>query len=208
MKPEHTRPFDAASARAGAPYCCRNGESATILKWDGRQCHGYCLIGVIGAEDVPNSWRANGFFGNSVRQENDLVMTPLGEIDGKPVFVGDEIQSKGNNSKSIAQPMSRHFELFRWPAPPVEYPKTTIEGVAFRRIYDDSAYGMNQSLVTVANAALRHAIDEGQVWTPERVLRACEAVKDACMVRSMSIVSHNEIYNHVSPAEIIAKVPE
>ncbi len=32
--PLHTRTFNLEHARAGAPFCCANGEAVEILKWD------------------------------------------------------------------------------------------------------------------------------------------------------------------------------
>jgi hypothetical protein len=88
MKPEHTKPFDLKAAKAGAPYCCRDGQSATILKWDGRHA-GYPLIGIYGEEDATMDWATDGRYGNSTRDHLDLVMIPIGFRDGTPVWWGD-----------------------------------------------------------------------------------------------------------------------
>lgn len=58
-KPEFSKPFNILDAKAGAPYCCRDGRTAQVLKWDGRRFN-EPLVGCIGADDVPASWGGDG----------------------------------------------------------------------------------------------------------------------------------------------------
>ena len=165
-KPQFTKPFNLDHAKAGAPYATRDGQEATILKWDGRHKSGYPLVGVYGIEDQPDSWRIDGFFGNLVRDHLDLVMTPLGFIDGKPVFVGDELVVKGAATPYTAS--SRDFKALHnlaWPAPAKAYPETRMTFKEMHTLVNEAAPGHEAEFRAIANAALRHAIDAGQVVT-------------------------------------------
>lgn len=106
-----TKPFNLEHASAGAPYASADGESATILKWDGRS--EYPLIGVHGEADEPASWTAQGEHLAGSASGADLVMTPLGHIDGKPVFVGDLIVT--GSWQMRACPKQLITERCRWP---------------------------------------------------------------------------------------------
>jgi hypothetical protein len=88
---EHTRPFNMADAKEGAHYCLRNGNKAEVLKWDCNRV--YALAGVANEEDEACSWTSSGKYLSQPLQDSqdDLVMTPLGFIEGKPVFTGDVI---------------------------------------------------------------------------------------------------------------------
>lgn len=56
---KHTRPFNLEHARAGAPYCCRDGHEATVLKWDARY-PGRPILGMKGPTDQAMGWNADG----------------------------------------------------------------------------------------------------------------------------------------------------
>jgi hypothetical protein len=85
--------FNLEHARAGAPYCQRNGLSACIGIWDVKG--NYQLAGVKSCDnkiEVSSSWTNDGrFHKDATVYADDLVMLPLGYCEGKPVFVGDEI---------------------------------------------------------------------------------------------------------------------
>ena len=138
MKPEFTREFNAAHAKAGAPYCCSNGEEATILKWDCRDPI-YPIVGVMGEMDDSNEWQSNGLYNDGINTEYDLVMTPLGMIDGKPVFVGDSIVTDGGMPFDVnpAHAINSSFFLHgcKWPAPAKVYPETAMDHSAMFGIY-------------------------------------------------------------------------
>jgi len=91
MKPEHTKPFNAEHAKAGAPYCQRNRLAARIGIWDSANSNGYILVGTLiqrNGDESSAAWQANGDCSNNTR-DSELVMLPLGYCEGKPVFVGE-----------------------------------------------------------------------------------------------------------------------
>lgn len=165
---KETKPFNLEHAKAGAPYMCRNGQEATIIKWDGRDS-GYPLIGVRGSQDMPGAWNVRGAWLQSESEDvYDLVMTPLGHINGKPVFVGDKLVVRGCTNEYIASPRDINaLHNLAWPAPPRVYPETKMRAFDLHAAYIKARGGADEGHTAVANAALRHAIDNGQVITME-----------------------------------------
>lgn len=161
-KPEYTKPFDLGHARAGAPFVCANGGEVEILKWDRK--HTFCIVGLDMQDASVRRWRADGSY-NEGFNVFDLVMLPLGFIDGKPVFVGDELIDNDTGDTTTAFPTwgGMNADLWSWPAPAPVYPETLMVndelGIAFTSKCDAPVQGWRR----VANAALRHAIDAGQV---------------------------------------------
>lgn len=117
MKLEHTKPFGLNSAKAGAPYCQRNGLAARIGIWDSKSA--YPLVGVAscnnGHDEVSGAWSSLGD-SSRIYKEFDLVMLPLGYCEGRPVFVGDELVYINSVIGSIVMDAEcRHFVDFKWP---------------------------------------------------------------------------------------------
>lgn len=174
-KPEFSKPFCLEHAKAAAPYCCRDGRIAQVLKWD-RNVSDYPLMGVVGKSDDPRTWTATGsatYGSHGAEYDCDLVMLPLGFIDGKPVFVGDEYLGIAD-SPAKAQPMhaGMPFTGCKWPAPAPAYPTTQMRLEDFDAAI--IASGSKECIsagaaCAIANAALRHSIDAGQV-VPSDVL--------------------------------------
>lgn len=162
-----TRPFNMEHAKAGAPYACRDGREATVLKWEGRNKR-YPLIGVFGANDSPTIWTGKGMFDAANIDTNlDLVMTPLGHIDGRPVFMGDSVISEEGKLVEVVNPGFPRWDKCRWPK---QYPETTMTRselleTARQAAAQSSPFAEHTAVVhrAIANAALRHAIDSGQV---------------------------------------------
>lgn len=117
MKPEHTKEFNAEHAKAGAPYCQRNGLAARIGIWDGRSfTTNTCLIGEYEYSEGRFSatpWLASGGNPNGTRS-NDLIMLPLGYCEGKPVFVGDELINGGGRAFTV-EAKTQIFSTHKWP---------------------------------------------------------------------------------------------
>lgn len=164
-----TKPFNLDHAKAGAPYACRDGREATVLKWESRR-EGCPLLGVFDVRDLPGLWTGDGL--NSGNRDLDLVMIPLGYIDGKPVFVDDEVEFAGNVVKVV--PGDHGFQSCRWPAPAKQYPVTNCTPELVRKYNDvvtcNKHMGWHAHIAAiegVANAALRHAVDNGQVISTE-----------------------------------------
>lgn len=167
-KPEFSRPFDIISAKAGAPYCCRDGEPATVLKWDGRRFN-EPLVGCIGADDVPASWGSDGRYvpDEHGQRPRDLVMLPVGMCQSKPVFVGDELLTRFGDKFVVEK---KHIgdldEENTWPVATSDYPKTQMTEGAMRSVAIDAIGGATLSCEAVANAAIRHGIDNGYLLDP------------------------------------------
>lgn len=163
-----TKPFNLEHAKAGAPYACRDGDAATVMKWDGRGSQP--IVGFYGETDLATTWHTNGRFYITGRDESahDLVMTPLGYIDGKPVFVGDELL----NAFGVATTAWPGIDFGRghgwsWPAPAKQYPVSMLSDgeMAAAMIGMHPAMNITVGWRAIADRALRHAIDNGQVIT-------------------------------------------
>jgi len=138
MRPEHTKPFNAEHAKAGAPYCQRNGLAALIGIWNGRNP----IVPLIGEREnskgqfSATTWTANGGNPNpNGTESNDLVMLPLGYCEGKPVFVGDELV----NSVGVLNTVSareRYFEPSLWPRTAPVMPKSSYVNEGEWTTYD------------------------------------------------------------------------
>lgn len=162
----HSRPFDLEAARAGAPYSQSDGDAAEILKWDmkGKYPLMGCGVRRNASDEVAVRWYANGTVEIGFDSEFNLVMLPLGLIDGKPAFVGDTVQSKYGDECIASIEMEFDSGHWRWPAPAKMYPETKM---CFEQMCEagsmslisTNAIGIRQ----LANAVLRHAIDAGQV---------------------------------------------
>ncbi len=160
-------------ASSGAPFCCANGEDVKILTWNRK--HEFCIVGMANNDLAIRAWRPDGTYSNINSRDFKLVMTPFGFIEGKPVFVGDVVEVlNGRDSiyEELNFPVSLGAELaampkkFRWPAPAKVYLETTISPDYLRAEYNSQIGGIGPSLIAVANAALRHAIESKQVILP------------------------------------------
>jgi hypothetical protein len=177
--PAHSRPFDLSAARAGAPFACVNGLTVKIHNWQARGGD-HLIFGEIAAQncDVMAKWDSRGTC-VSAQMPLDLVMLPLGIIDGKPVFVGDDLIDPSGAVFVPGPTSSGHLAGCTWPAPPNVYPETLMGDDDLRH-----AAGMNHNNMTMtvrhlhsaANAALRHAVDTSQVVDAEQ---STEAIRKA-----------------------------
>lgn len=170
-KLEFSRPFNLEHAKAGAPYCCRDGEDATILKWDCRDPN-FPLVGIFGDSDDATEWSAAGQYNCQLNPEYDLVMLPLGFIDGKPVFVGDEIISERDGKAHVAYAEQRNFNGARWPSSTPAYPVTRMQLKDFdiAIISSGSKECVDaRAACAIANAAIAMALIDGDVVLPGAV---------------------------------------
>jgi hypothetical protein len=171
MKPEHTRPFDLAAAKAGAPYCCRSGQEATVLKWDCKN-DDYPLVGISGSEDSVELWTTVGNYTARTDdpQAKDLVMLPLGFCEGKPVFAGDELIGYKTGNRFKVAPGAFNLDGCCWPLPKPSYPESAMNvGQLCSAYYAGGSVSAKQEIIAfkrIANAAIRHALDAGQVVLP------------------------------------------
>lgn len=168
-KPEFSRPFSLEHARAGAPYCCRDGQQAEILKWDCNHQR-FPLIGVVCEKTYhyPESWTVSGEQASDEEFERrpgrDLVMLPIGMLQSKPVFMGDELVTRfGEKFVVEKEHIGDLDEENTWPP---SYPVTQmlLEDFDSTIIASGSKECISASAAcAIANAAIRHAIDAGQV---------------------------------------------
>lgn len=170
-KPEFTKPFNAEHARAGAPYYCANGLAAEIFKWDAKN-KTFPLMGSVvlsNGIECGASWTTNGNWSADGSHGQDLVMTPLRMINGKPVFVGDKLVPLAHPTHTPTEvtPDSRPCSsLWAWPAPANVHPVSLMTSSELRSIYDfDAPLLVNLSII--ANAVIKHAIDAGQLFTAD-----------------------------------------
>lgn len=139
--PKFSKPFDANHAKAGAPYCQADGDAATIFKWDLRSDE-WVLAGVIsdsahGLENIAK-WSIDGVVHHELCNDADLMMIPLGLIDGRPVFVDDEIEMNLTGGWTVAKVKATWAgtwgddrKLVRWPtlvrSAPGEYTLKSVQ---------------------------------------------------------------------------------
>lgn len=182
-KPEFTKAFDVEHAKAGAPYCCAGGAPAEILHYGAGK-----LIGMTKAsngEAFAAEWKLFGKYEIPGHQGAlDLVMLPLGLIDGKPVFVGDKIVAPSGNAYLLG-PTDTNLTGCRWPAPAKVYPETKMTEDELVIAANDGRFSgltpppFHVVADRIANAAIRHAIDAGQVMLiadAERLIQANEDI--------------------------------
>lgn len=202
--PIQHRPFNLEHARDGAPIATRIGSKAEILKWDMRG--GDCpLLGFVDNGDGGEQsarWNLDGDVAGNFGRGCSLVMTPLGYIDGKPVFVGDELVH--DHGTFTATPTARQcdFTGLRWPAPAKVYPTTNMTFyelmIAHNAQLDGKPNEFARSIRAVANAALRHAVDAGQVIESEKARQLVQV----CGPGWVSRVDHLEVKNDTIVAHI------
>jgi len=163
-KPEFSRPFNLEHAKAGAPFSGERGEAVQVIKWDRKHpTHPIIAIEVDGDQEAA-AFRIDGTTDHghpAVVQR--LVMLPLGFIDGKPIFVGDELVCISSGRITFVEPDDKNFSHCRWPAPTPTYPETQIGEDDLHLAFVSCGPENATDLKAVANAALRHAIDAGQV---------------------------------------------
>ncbi len=103
----------------------------------------------------------------------DLIMLPLGMCEGKPVFTGDLLEYNSGTVYSV-DPWPRSFTNLRWPAQFTHPNFTASEGVFY-----DADGNEFKNPIDIANAALRHAVETGQVITKEAHEAAIERLAEA-----------------------------
>ena len=191
-KPEFSRAFNLEHAKAGAPFSGDHGEIVQVLKWDRKHpTHPIIAIEVDGDQEAV-AFRADGTtdHGNPAIVQR-IVMLPLGFIDGKPAFVGDELIFISSGRTTFVEPDDKCLSHCRWPISKLDYPTTQMKLEDFDAALSKS--GSHECIsaraaCAIANAALRHAIDAGQVVLPDSapsdklLMKMAETVKNAAIV--------------------------
>lgn len=170
MKPVHSKPFDIDSAKNGAPFSQSNGDEAQIFIWD--------LFGpfpIAGkARGWDNNWSVVAWSSDGrvdtarMGEAVSLIMTPLGMIDGKPVFCGDEFLLPVSNELRKASPdmAGGDWSKCAWPVPAPKWPETAMSGSELVATWNGTP-GYDDEFKAVANAAIAHACESGAVVTAE-----------------------------------------
>lgn len=178
----HIRPFNKEHAMAGAPFCCANGRKITrTVLWDnpGRSP----ILACVGYFNEPFFWRDTGSRLGYCTDPLDLVMLPLGFIDGKPVFWSDEIEHKDGTLVAGHVGEFHGMENYRWPSKKSKFfaewphPKSDITAKCVEKeTFEASGVGLvvtaGDSMMTdamcqiIGSVAIRRAIEKGQVVLP------------------------------------------
>jgi hypothetical protein len=191
------RPFDAKQYLVGAPVGCRMPSlTPEILKIaeDGWM---YGIIHRVGTRPAAMEWAPNGKVNNATADgPHDLVMIPLFLIDGKPVFVGDEIQGGGEVVKAKAH-FTTEAGMWRWPSPKKEWPSTSMRSREIRDKFN--AFASHGDMWTsVANAVIAHECEAGNLVTDKQashwILDAAERAFNAGLHSARSGTEHGKLY--------------
>lgn len=125
--PEHFRPYSHEAAQQGAPIGLRNGAKVAILHVTTDK-----LIGMFtGVDETPHAgeWDLNGAFNEMSWEKGrmDIVMLPLGIIDGKPVFAGDVLEHCQTGARhEVGDARLVDLGHWRWPLATPIFPKTRM----------------------------------------------------------------------------------
>lgn len=155
-----TRPFNLEDAKAGAPVGYSDNSYCEIIKFD--LSRKPPIIAMKGAHKMIMQHYEDGL--NTLWHSGNLVMTPLGYCEGRPVFTGDVLISGGD--EVTIGPQERKFDFMRWPDPLRKYPVTSMTDIELSAAFspDGTGYGL---LRYFANAAIKRAIDDGSVTIKE-----------------------------------------
>lgn len=163
------KPFNLEHAKAGAPVALEDGTEATIIKFDGRN-EACPLVVLVGDRDRPHLASTEGYVYPDTKQ---LVMRPVGTLEGREVYHGDRLDHRSPGSGSIVQLKINAgqpymdftdgvFNALYWSCP-AAYPVTRMTDEEL----DQAAHNHHGHLGQVANAAIRHGIDNGYLLDAE-----------------------------------------
>lgn len=171
MKRE-TRPYSHADATQGAPYGARSEEyDAMVLHAEGTQ-----LLGATrkkGGSWLPTEWTRDGMVRSEPAEHpRDVVMLPLGMVEGKPFFVGDRIV--GNTGESfIAEPsdMGGTHKTWKWPKPAQNWPKSSMTADQLKRAFHAATPESRKGWCGIADIAIAHECEAGTLIPAERLFK-------------------------------------
>lgn len=190
MSISHYRAFNLNYAKDGAPYKTRDGEDAAVTKWDG-SFHLFPLLGHSGNVQTSNQWDAYGvsYFRDVKR---DLVMIPLGFMEGDPVYAGDTIRCGKVILK--ADPKMRDFSAYHWPTSGEV--ATPVEKILFE-------HNLTQVYKMLGVNEYTEALDEiGSLQTSSSALRSIQDVLGvSSYAGAMQAIGHLRAENKSKSAE-------
>lgn len=171
MKPDHTRSFNREHAEAGAPICCANGTKVEVLRWLSGKAIG--IHHGINGEQFAAAWSDSGQAEGWPNDELSLVMTPLGMIEGKPVWWDSEfLNARGVKYTANQTMIEFDYSGCKWPpaAPVIETKMTGKEAFemycdAFTQVKEEMKHSLlgGQDCVVFANLVIQRFIADGQV---------------------------------------------
>lgn len=175
MNHAHFRAFDWSTYHLGNPIGCRNKNyRPRVHETINDYMYGIILRDNTTARPTSHEWqKANGCeHASGVIGPHDLVLLPLFLIDGKPVYVGDEIMDEKGRTV-IAQPEHDNIlNTWRWPTANIETRLTEDE------IQNEQRKFLERHHTTAAedrrdliNFAIARAVSDGDV-IPAEVHRA------------------------------------
>lgn len=179
----NNKPFDLNSAKSGAPVGLPklgSGYEVEVLKYGEKKIFGV-LTDVHGNESA-EYWNLDGTYGlAAVDGALSLVMLPLGYCEGKPVFVGDELIDKEDGHKVAATPLWKNMDgtLWKWPKPEPKYPETRMNAEEINQAGGRDPISQPRH-IKMANAAIKRAIQDGDVFTKQQVTAVLEELRNIC----------------------------
>lgn len=207
-----SQPINLAHVQAGAPIRTRNEDAAEFVAFVKNAIKSEQLVVMV--QGRIETRFETGLHYDDHYSLNDVVMAPLGWVDAKPVYTGDHlvpISDPSTDQKFYAGPKDRGpFTGWRWPEPELTmvYPVTAcpVDVLAMKH---NSYQTFSKSLQAVANAAIKHAIDSGQVVLPgdrdarDRIVAVM--VRRACADVICSTEARNKIMR-INLAPIVEKI--
>jgi hypothetical protein len=184
MKREHYRPFDPVAAQAGAPYGHLYDESEIKIY---EYFDDYCIAAVRHSK-ISDRWVPCEFdYGHDY-----LVMLPEAICQGKPVYRGDTLYDE-NGAAFQFSPEHTQSMLGECTWEPVKkWPETTMGDEELD--YEYRKFG----LYGVANAAIAHACETGQVVPMEKVKEIVEFAKAQAEEYLPTKITHRRLWSNVS----------
>lgn len=164
---QFARPFDIEAYHRGEPLGCAGlGFEPQVLKTTE-----YYLFGTVTSPfgEVAMRWDTKGSpYNDNGPGPHNLVMLPLFLIDGKPVFVGDEIQGSGEVVKAQSY-FSNEAGLWKWPgaARRVGTRMTTYIAAKSYSAFVAAAQDNDMALIYFVNDAIARSIADGDVIPAE-----------------------------------------
>lgn len=164
---QFARPFDIEAYHRGDPLGCAGlGFEPQVLKTTE-----YYLFGTVTSPfgEVAMRWDTKGNpYNDNGHGPHNLVMLPLFLIDGKPVFVGDEIQGSGEVVKAQSY-FSNEAGLWKWPGAPRKV-ETRMTGGEIGRLAESLSMritGLTEDARNLLNFGIARAIEDGDVIPAE-----------------------------------------
>lgn len=173
-----TKPFNLADAKLGHPiaitYQGGSNPRARIITADlANQWPVVVAYRRSNTEPLESLCRFDEHGANPQGEQNwtgvraTLVMAPLGTVDGREVYPGDMLSHCGGEAVPVPYGVPFDPGMWSWPVAAYNYPVTQMSG---RELAGSTIVTGNIDVyVAVANAAIKHGIDEGYLYDAARI---------------------------------------